>query len=154
MSDRGGKGWAFVTIAAAVISSPWLLQKKNPPTEIRITWPESLRPMSSAQPALSAVNPLSDPKAEPPPPLASPVGSQRYLNSSELAGLSAWQLDVIRNEIYAWHGRRFQRADLQDYFDKQAWYRPVYAPGEFPEGILTPIERANVDLIANYQQSR
>jgi serine/threonine-protein kinase len=154
VSDRSGKGWAFVTIAAAVISSPWLLQKKNPPTEIRITWPASLQPMSSAQSAPSVVNPLVDPKAESPPPLASPVGSQRYLNGSELAGLTRWQLDIIRNEIYAWHGRRFQRADLQAYFDKQAWYRPVYAPDGFPEGILTPIERANVDLIANYQQTR
>lgn len=87
-------------------------------------------------------------------PTTPPVGSQRYLTVGDLSGLSSWQLDILRNEIYAWHGRRFQRGDLQAYFDRQPWYRPVYAPEAFPEGLLSSLERYNVELIANHQGNR
>ena len=86
-------------------------------------------------------------------PSQPPVGSQRYLTVDELSGLTSWQLDILRNEIYAWHGRRFQRADLQAYFDRQPWYRPAYEPEAFPEGLLNSVERYNVELIADYQET-
>jgi YARHG domain len=91
-------------------------------------------------------------QAAPQTPVASlPIGSQIYFTVGDLSGFSNGQLDILRNEIYARHGRRFRRADLQAYFDRQPWYRPVYAPDAFPERLLSPVERHNVELIANYQ---
>jgi len=40
---------------------------------------------------------------------------------------------------------------LQVYFNQQPWYRPVYPPDAFPEGLLSPVERYNAELIASYQ---
>jgi len=59
----------------------------------------------------------------------------------------------MRNEIYARHGRRFNRADLQRFFNGKDWYRGIYAPEEFREEWLPSIERANANFILSYQQS-
>ncbi len=48
-----------------------------------------------------------------------PASGQARLTSADLAGLSAAQLRLARNEIYARHGRRFANADLQTYFAGQ-----------------------------------
>lgn len=100
-----------------------------------------------------------------PPPPASPGGSpvapaageppffmQRLVSEADLAGRNAWELDVMRNEIYARHGRRFSRADLQAHFDRQPWYQPRYAPDAFPDALLSDAQRANVAFIAAYRR--
>jgi hypothetical protein len=48
--------------------------------------------------------------------------SSRLLTSADLQGKSSWDLDVLRNEIYARHGRRFANPRLQSYFESQPWY--------------------------------
>lgn len=55
-------------------------------------------------------------------------------------------LRLMRGEILARHGYVFDSEDLQAYFAKQPWYKPVASN----EGIeLSFIERLNVDLIKN-----
>ena len=76
----------------------------------------------------------------------------RPLTELDLAGKSFQELDLMRNEIYARHGRRFMRADLQAYFDSQPWYRPVYTPEEFPMSLLSAVQRQNADFIQRHQQ--
>lgn len=80
-----------------------------------------------------------------------PVGAQRTLTTGDLSGLSKWQLDVLRNEIYAAHGRTFDRADLQNYFDRQTWYE---ADSGFSEARLSSLEKRNAAFIASYQKGR
>lgn len=80
-----------------------------------------------------------------------PVGAQRTLTEADLRGLSKWQLDILRNEIYAAHGRRFQRSDLQQYFDRQTWYQP---DAGFTESRLSSVEKRNAAFIADYQKRR
>jgi hypothetical protein len=82
----------------------------------------------------------------------SPFFMVRLIGPKDLAGLSSSELDLLRNEIYARHGRRFSRKDLQSHFDHQSWYRPLYAPDEFPSNLLTEIQRKNVEIISAYQQ--
>jgi hypothetical protein len=60
---------------------------------------------------------------------------------------------VIRNEIFARHGRRFRDAELQGYFNNQDWYSPIYEPDIFPDDLLGDIERQNVQFIADYQKN-
>ena len=80
-----------------------------------------------------------------------PVGAQRTLTTSDLSGLSKWQLDVLRNEIYAAHGRTFERSDLQNYFNRQTWYS---RDSGFSESRLSNLEKRNAAFIADYQKGR
>lgn len=80
------------------------------------------------------------------------IARQRHLTAGDLAGLDSGQLDLLRNQIYAHYGRRFRRKELQQYFDAQPWYRPVYAPDSFNEDLLSDVERWNAEFIANYER--
>lgn len=77
--------------------------------------------------------------------------SQRAIADSDLTDKSALELDIMRNEIFARYGRRFQDPELQAYFVRQPWYQPRYAADQFPEDLLTPLEIQNVLLINNFQ---
>ena len=76
-----------------------------------------------------------------------PDSSTRVLSADELYGLTAEQLRIARNEIYARHGRRFNSADLQAWFDSKSWYTGTIAPEAFDQNILSSIELLNLDLI-------
>ena len=58
--------------------------------------------------------------------------------------LFAEDLRVLRNEIYARHGRVFKDKQLQKYFETQAWYK---ANPEFKDDQLNEIETANLAKI-------
>lgn len=77
--------------------------------------------------------------------------STRYLTKEDVAGLSKEQLRYARNEIYARHGRRFNDAALQSYFDSKSWYQGTIAPEAFDESVLSQCERDNIDLIKKYE---
>jgi hypothetical protein len=76
--------------------------------------------------------------------------SIRYLNSSDLRARSAWDLKVMRNEIFARHGYIFNTPKLKDYFKKQAWYEPKF---RHISRQLTDIERANIKFIRRGEAS-
>lgn len=76
-----------------------------------------------------------------------PDSQSRRLTPDDLANLSSSQLRIARNEIYARHGRRFKSADLAEYFARMNWYRPLH-----DDVSLSPIERANVELIGKYEK--
>jgi hypothetical protein len=77
-----------------------------------------------------------------------PQASQRILNSSDISGLDADDLKIMRNEIFARHGYIFETSDMKAYFERQTWYQ-----GRFQniESKLTPIERNNIQLIKNQE---
>ena len=72
---------------------------------------------------------------------------QNYLmNTAYLGRFSKPQLRLMRNEILARHGWKFQSKDLKEYFGNQAWYRPAASNDEvYPK--LSLIERLNIELI-------
>lgn len=78
-----------------------------------------------------------------------PGSSERRLTEGDLAALSADQLTLARNEIYARHGRRFERAELRSHFSRFDWYRPTDNPSP-----LSALEEANVALIARAEANR
>ena len=77
--------------------------------------------------------------------------SQRLVNDADLDGKSGFELDIMRNSIFASHGRRFDNTELQNYFNNQPWYRPTYSPKTFPAKLLTKLEQQNVENISKYQ---
>lgn len=82
-----------------------------------------------------------------------PDSSTRYLDESDLQGLTSEELRIARNEIYARHGRIFQSEDLQNYFESKEWYSGVYNAESFSEDTLSEIEKYNRDLIVNYEKN-
>ncbi len=61
-----------------------------------------------------------------------------------LGTLFAEDLRVLRNEVYARHGRIFKDAKLQKYFESQSWYKPN---PDFKDDQLGQIEVANLAKI-------
>ncbi|MBE6935763.1 MAG: YARHG domain-containing protein [Ruminococcaceae bacterium] len=80
--------------------------------------------------------------------------NSRYLKKSELESLTADELRLARNEIYARHGRRFDSADLQTYFDSQDWYIGTTDPDSFNYDILNDYERYNVNLMRSVEDAK
>jgi hypothetical protein len=72
----------------------------------------------------------------------------RYLTPEELQGLSADQLAMVRNEIFARRGRYFKGDALRAYFSRFPWYQPH--AWEVP---LSPIEQANIRLVQTLEQT-
>jgi hypothetical protein len=78
-----------------------------------------------------------------------PEGSTRYLSYNDVAGLSKWQLSVMRNEIYARHGYIFtQNMAIKNHFERQSWYVPMYYN---VDGFLTKTEKYNINFIKQYE---
>ena len=83
-----------------------------------------------------------------------PESNTRVYSQSELAGLSANELFIARNEIYARHGRQFTDKTLQDYFSGKSWYSGTIAPSDFDASVLNSYERQNVDAILAAEAAR
>jgi hypothetical protein len=73
------------------------------------------------------------------------------LSDSILRGVSLYALRVMRNEVYARHGRRFETPWLRDYFKNQPWYTP--RPG-FTIAELSEVEKTNVKVIQAVEARR
>jgi hypothetical protein len=69
--------------------------------------------------------------------------SDRMLN-----GLSLHELRLLRNEIYARHGRMFKAEWLQQYFYFQPWYNP---DENFKDEELSGNDKTNVETIVRFE---
>ncbi|HEY9812632.1 MAG TPA: YARHG domain-containing protein [Candidatus Sericytochromatia bacterium] len=78
--------------------------------------------------------------------------TSRRVTGADLAAKTAVELDIMRNSIYARHGRTFNNSGLQSYFNKQPWYQPIYSPNEFPNNLLSNLEKWNAAYILKYQK--
>jgi len=81
-----------------------------------------------------------------------PYFMTRELAAADLDGKSAQELDVMRNEIYARHGRKFANPKLQTYFLSQNWYTPIYEPTNFPSSLLTPVQAGNITILSRREK--
>lgn len=78
------------------------------------------------------------------PCLLFPDSDRRELTREELAGLSAADLRLARNEIFARHGYDFQSEDLRNHFAGFSWYVPQ---GRDIDAKLSAVEKANIKAI-------
>ena len=69
---------------------------------------------------------------------------RRMLENVNLADLR-----LLRNEIYARHGRPFQTQWLAEYFRQQPWYA---ARKDYSDAELSPVEKANIALITQREE--
>ena len=125
---------AFLVVAGASLFA-WL-RGSAPAT------PVPHRPVLAADPALPAPPAPHAPESAHAPAQIFPDSSWRRLTRAEVDDLSAAELWIARNEIFARHGRVFRDARLQRHFRRYRWYRA--RPGDVA---LTPVEEANVRLL-------
>src|SRR5215211_1394362 len=72
----------------------------------------------------------------------------RAITEQMLHGLSLHELRLLRNEIYARHGRMFRAEWLQQYFFFQPWYSPQE---NFKDEELSGNDKLNVETIVKYE---
>ncbi|AFY52886.1 serine/threonine protein kinase [Rivularia sp. PCC 7116] len=128
------------------IGSFWLLRPKNVISQSQIEGMATPQSQPTVKPAI----------LEPQPSVKYTANdfswlSSRRVTDADLDGMNGYTLDLMRNSIFARHGRRFNNPGLQQYFDKQSWYIPKYSPQDFPSNLLSNLERMNVESIAEYQ---
>lgn len=75
--------------------------------------------------------------------------SRRYLSYNDIARYDRGQIRVLKNSIYARHGRRFKDANLRAYFNSQSWYRPWR--NEVPSSELNKYELYNIQFLKDYE---
>lgn len=107
------------------------------------------------------VTPKTEPKPAPEPPTViyvpdnsdfiCPGSSDRYLTDSDLCYLSAKQLRLARNEIFARHGRKFETKDLKNYFESKSWYYGYISAEDFDDDWLSQLEKDNIEFIQKYE---
>lgn len=80
----------------------------------------------------------------------------RYYSREELNQLSSWDLYIANNEIYARHGRGFERDDLMSHFATLSWYQQLYSPEEYDAqpSQLNDFEQANAKIIGEIRRER
>lgn len=83
-----------------------------------------------------------------------PDSNTVLLTKSDLEALSAEECKIARNEIYARHGRKFNDAFLQSYFESCEWYQGTVEADSFNEQELNETELANRNLIAEYEAEK
>lgn len=66
------------------------------------------------------------------------------LTDSDVSGLSAHELRVLRNVHFARYGRKYEKPGLGDYFYTRPWYQPR---DDFAENWLTDLDKANIKVI-------
>lgn len=72
----------------------------------------------------------------------------KLITESMLKGLSLHELRLLRNEIYARHGRSFRATWLQQYFWSQPWYEQKE---DFQDDQVSGSDKLNVETIVRYE---
>ena len=72
----------------------------------------------------------------------------KALTEQMLRGLSLHELRLLRNEVYARHGRMFRAEWLQQYFFFQPWYNP---DENFKDEELSGNDKLNVETIVKFE---
>lgn len=84
-----------------------------------------------------------------------PYSDKEYLTDADMESLTEEQLGFARNEIFARHGRIFTEEKYKEYFEEKSWYKGTVEPEVFDsnyEKELNKIEKANVEVIKNYEE--
>lgn len=70
------------------------------------------------------------------------------LTDTYVMSLDKKQLRIMRNAVYARHGRSFKSADLQSLWESYTWYKKN---PNYNDSLLTDIDKYNIELIQKYE---
>jgi hypothetical protein len=77
--------------------------------------------------------------------------AREIITDEELILLNKEQLRILRNSIYAFHGYKFMSIDLQNYFNRQNWYK---INNNFTENNFSENEKTNLKNIISEENKR
>lgn len=81
-----------------------------------------------------------------------PDSAVREYSESEIRDMSAQVVCYAKNEIYAWHGRKFVSDELTAYFREQPWYYGNIEGADFSDDLLNGYEKKNVQLLVEREK--
>ena len=70
------------------------------------------------------------------------------------SGLSAEELRLVRNGIYAYEGRVFIEKELTDFFNHYWWYEPIILPKDFKVEYLNTYQYKNIMNILEIEDEK
>ncbi|MCR5289292.1 MAG: YARHG domain-containing protein [Treponema sp.] len=73
------------------------------------------------------------------------------LTDSDLKDLDKAQLRLMRNAVYARHGRTFKSVDLQSLWECYTWYKKN---PDYSDVLLTKTDKYNIELIQKYEAKK
>ncbi len=79
---------------------------------------------------------------------------ERVMTEEDLQGKSAFELSLMRNEIYARKGLIFSKPELRSHFEGQNWYRAAEPDQVKVHEMLSDVEKANVNIIFTYEKKQ
>lgn len=139
-----------VVAGGLVYFKPWQLLN-NTPSEVDVVYKDSQKNTDDSDDYIDEDEDDETVDEENKTDYIIPDSDTRVIERSDLDGLSANQVRLARNELYARHGRRFLDADLQSYFDSCSWYNGTIEPDDFSDEMLNSVEKQNKDIIVNYE---
>lgn len=85
-----------------------------------------------------------------------PESDKRLLEEADLKGVSTEEINIGKNEIYARHGRKFNKQLYKEYFNSKDWYKGTVEPEDDSqiEVQLNEYEKANVQFLQAASQER
>jgi hypothetical protein len=86
----------------------------------------------------------------PPTPLEDVALLDKLLTVEQLSTLSRRDLRILRNTVYARHGRVFDSQVVRSYFASAPWYKPR---NDYHEGLLTAIDHKNIRIVRSVEDS-
>lgn len=81
-------------------------------------------------------------------PLEDPNVLSQQLTLAQVEVLSRRDLRLLRNTIYARHGRPFKSEILQVYFADKAWY---HERADYSDAMLTDVDKRNIQLVQSME---
>ncbi len=128
---RGEFGWRVQYIRQEGMYFLAVRNQRGDACEVLVLTPDNLK-NCQAQEAFAEKQPVSE------------LLTSMLLNTTYLGRFSKDELRLMRNEILARHGWKFQSKDLQEHFGAQSWYKP----GNDNSAVkLNIIEQTNIQLI-------
>lgn len=75
-----------------------------------------------------------------------------YFTREDIEGFDAWSARTACNGIYAQVGWKFNSTEVMNYFLQFDWYVPRLDPEDFSDSMLNEYQKANRDLILNFEK--
>jgi hypothetical protein len=70
--------------------------------------------------------------------------TKKVITKEQLKGYDLDELQLLRGTVFGKRGRIFAERSIQDYLEKQSWYKPNKA---FNNNVLSVVERKSIDVI-------
>lgn len=146
LSDADHANVAFLTEAESRVSRDELVARRA--AVAGSTSPDDAVELALISAALGEWSGAADVPMAERNPLEDPTVLANQLTVGQLDGLSRRDLRLLRNTIYARHGRPFKSDALQAYFFDKAWYQPV---DSYDDGVLTAVDKRNIQLVQSME---